>query len=62
MCKYDTNPSKGNYQCKYGCNKFIETIIRLYFYQDNCFVFNIVKIMKETKKQIKAQAINECAK
>lgn len=41
MCKYDTNPSKGNYQCKYGCSEFIETIIRLYFYQDNCFVFNI---------------------
>ena len=57
-CKYDTNLSKGNYQCKYGCSKFIETIVRLYFYQDSCFAFNF-EIMKETKKQIKAQIINE---
>lgn len=27
MCKYDTNLSKGNYQCKYGCSKFIEIIV-----------------------------------
>ena len=26
MCKYNTNPSKGNYQCKYGCSKFMELI------------------------------------
>ena len=51
---------KAVYQLKNdGCNKFIETIIRLYFYQDNCFVFSFVEIMKETKKQIKAQLTNE---